>query len=508
MKVHIGRFALFSLAACTGCLNMPSVGPDYVEPEAKEAVRTLPDAGSPTTNLSETFEYKVAEAEADERVKVSDELMARWWERLDDPVLAALVESAVTNNLSFKAAISRLKQANWELIGSYSAFMPKGSIDGSITRSEIHRNNRSNTGLRHKEMDVFNGGFNASWEIDIFGGNRRQTEAALAQAEAAGWGVAQAWIELTAAIGEQYVSLRTVQERIAVARTNLLLQSETYDILKSRLDTGIGDELAVNQSAYSVETTRAKIPQLLAQEESLKNALAILAGTTPGALHEMLKPVPGRDWLMSPQKLEELPMDLIRSRPDVNKAERTLAAQVAGVGVAKSAWYPKLYITGGLGLESLHASKFIQPGSFYASIGPSVSWPLFQGGNVVANVKIAEAKVEEARLNYELALDEAYGEVRDNYSSYTLEYHRYQALKAAVKAATDAVTISTDLYQNGLKDFNNVLDAQRSRLTLEEELAISRGQITLDLIELYKSLGGGLASDSVIDCDCEETEEE
>ena len=512
MKRYATRFALFSLAACTGCLNMPSVGPDYVQPETKEAVSTLPDAGSPTAELTETYEYKVAKDGEDDRVTVSNEMMARWWEQLNDPVLASLVESAVTNNLSFKAAVSRLRQANWELVGSFSAFMPQGSIDGSITRSEVHRNNRASTGARHKQSDLYNAGFNASWEIDIFGGNRRKTEAALAQAEAAGWGVAQAWIELTAAIGEQYVSLRTIQERIAVARTNLVLQSETYDILKSRFDSGIGDELAVNQSAYSVETTRANIPTLLAQEESLKNALAILAGKTPGALHEMLEPVPDRDWLMTPQKLEELPMDLIRSRPDVKKAERSLAAQVAGVGVAKSAWYPKLYITGGLGLESLHGSKFAQPGSFYASIGPSVSWPLLQGGNVVANVKVAEAKVEEARLNYELALDQAYGDVRNNYSSYTLEYHRYQALKAAVKAATDAVTISTDLYQNGLKDFNNVLDAQRSRLNLEEELAVSRGQITIDLIELYKSLGGGLAADSVLVCDCEcdgeETEEE
>ena len=493
----IRRFSIFSLAACTGCLHMPSVGPDYEEPEAKAAVGEMTDAGSPTDELSETREYTVAPTNADERVVLSEDLMARWWERLNDPVLAELVESAITNNLSFKAAISRLEQANWELIGSFSAFMPHGSIDGSVTRSEVHRNNRSSTGARHRQVDMFNGGFNASWEIDVFGGNRRVTEAALAQAEAAGWGVAQAWIELTSQIGAQYINLRTVQDRIAVARTNLVLQSETYEILKSRLDSGIGDELAVNQSAYSVETTRAKIPQLLAQEEALKNALAILAGTTPGALHEMLKPVPGRDWLMSPQKLEELPIDLIRSRPDVKRAERTLAAQVAGVGVAKSAWYPKLHINGGLGLESLHGSKFMQPGSFYASIGPSITWPLLQGGNVYANTKAAEARVEEARLNYELALENAYGEVRNNYYAYTLEYHRYKALTGAVKAAADAVTISQDLYQNGLKDFNNVLDAQRSRLNLEEELVISRGDITLDLIALYGSLGGGLAADPV-----------
>ena len=497
MSKIVNRFAMFSLAACTGCLNMPSVGPDYSEPEVSVADCALPDAGAPTSELGETCEYKSAEASADDRVVVSEDLMARWWERMNDPVLTELVESAVTSNLTFRAAVSRLEQANWELLGAFSAFMPKMSVDGEISRTETHRNVSTVGAPRHTETDVFKGGFNAQWEIDIFGGNRRATEAALARAEAAGWGVAQAWIELTAQIGQQYVTLRTIQERLSVARNNLVLQSETYDILKSRMDSGIGDELAVHQCAYVVETTRAKIPQLMAQEEALKNAIAILAGTTPGVLHEKLAPVPGRDWLMEPQKVAELPMDLIRSRPDVKVAERTLAAQVASVGVAKSMWYPKLYINGSLGLASLHVSKFTQPGSFYASIGPSVSWPLLQGGNVVAQTKAAEARVEEARLNYELAIDSAFAEVRNNYAAYTLEYHRYQALNEAVKAATDAVTISQDLYKNGLRDFNNVLDAQRSRLNLEEELSVSRGQITVDLIALYRSLGGGLAQDKV-----------
>ena len=335
-----------------------------------------------------------------------------------------------------------------------------------------------------------------TWEIDIFGGSRRATEAALAQAEAAGWTVADAWVALTTEIGRQYINLRTTQARIDVARTNLVLQSETYEILRSRLESGIGDELAVNQCAYVVEQTRARIPQLLAQEEALKNAIAVLAGEVPGALHEALRPLDvGRDWLLQPQKVAELKLDMMRSRPDVKAAERGLAAETARIGVAKSLWYPKLFINGGVGMESSKFSKLFDEDSFYASIGPSVSWPFFQGGNVYAAVRAAEARVEEACLAYELALQNAYGEVRNAYSAYTQEYHRYQALKAAVKAASDAVSISNDLYKNGLKDFNNVLDAQRSRLQLEEEYVVSRGQITLNLIDLYRALGGGLAAE-------------
>lgn len=496
VDIRIVSFA--AIAAVTGCANLPSVGPDYKSPEDYATSSVLPDAGLPTEDLTETYEYKPASSNEDVRVEISNEYLARWWERLNDPILASLVENAISNNVDFLIAQRRLEQSLWQMVGTTSAFMPRFSLDGSATRNELHRNNRSVQGAyRHKEMDVFNGGLNATWEIDVFGGSRRSTEAAIARAQAAVADVDQAWVTLTTQIGEKYISLRTTQERIAVARTNLVLQTETYDILKSRLDSGIGDELAVHQCAYVVETTRAKIPLLLAEEESLKNAIAILAGEMPGSFSDLLQPDLRRDWLMAPNRVAELPLDMIRSRPDVKSAERRLAAQIANVGVAKSQWYPRLFINGGVGMEATHASKFAQPGSFYASIGPSVSWPFFQGGNVYASVKEAEAAVEEARLNYERTLDHAHAEVRNAYFSYTQEYHRYKALQAAVKAATEAVSISKDLYKNGLKDFNNVLDAQRSRLDLEEQLAVSRGQITTDLIKLYGTLGGGLATGSV-----------
>jgi NodT family efflux transporter outer membrane factor (OMF) lipoprotein len=387
----------------------------------------------------------------------------------------------------------RLEAAAYERLGSYAAFLPKFSADGAWTRRWYGSGDPTHYNVRSAAVD-------GNWEIDIFGGNRRLCEAALAQAQAAGWTVADAWVSLTTQIGETYINLRTTQARIDVARTNLVLQSETYEILRSRLDSGIGDELAVNQCAYIVEQTRARIPSLLAQEEKLKNALAILAGEMPGSLHELLKPVEiQRDWLLSPQKVSELRLDMMRGRPDVKAAERSLAAQVASIGVAEAAWFPKLYITGSLGWENRGATRLFTKESFLATLGPAVSWPIFQGGAVYANVKATEARASEAALNYELAIENAYGEVRNAYAAYTQEYLRNKSLGDAVKAATDAVTISQDLYKNGLKDFNNVLDAQRSRLQLEEEFVISRGQITLNLIDLYKSLGGGLAADVACD---------
>ena len=365
--------------------------------------------------------------------------------------------------------------------------------------SEAHRNNASlfashvANGTRAKHTHVYNSGFDATWEIDLFGGVARSVQAAAAGVQSAEYKLADAWVSLTAEIGTSYIGLRTVQERLSVARTNLLLQSETYDILKSRLDSGIGDELAVNQAKYNVEQTRAAIPTLLASEEKYMNALAILAGAMPGTLHAMLAPVPERDWLIAPQKIAAVPMDTLRHRPDVRAAERALAAQVASVGVATSYLYPKFYLNGSLGLESVKIQKFLGRGSLYSWLGPSFSWPIFQGGNIVANIKLEEAKMDEAAFAYEYALQTALGEVRDAYSAYTQEYHRYQSLQGAVKAASDAVGISQDLYKNGLADFNNVLDAQRSLLALDEARVISRGQITINLIALYKALGGGLA---------------
>ena len=483
----------WTAALFVGCQSIPSVGPDYVKPDFETPELAMPDAGFPTTNLTETCEYKAAEGTDDIRVNITTNELAQWWTRFNDPLLVDLVESAQTNNLSYKMVCKRLEQVSWGVDSARAAFLPKASVAGGWQRNWAH-SHASSSGQR-MHVNTKQVGFNADWEIDLFGGNRRRMEAALADVEVAGWTVDDAWVSLTTQIGVQYITLRTTQERIAVARTNLKLQAETYEILKSRLDSGIGDELAVNQCAYIVEQTRANIPALLAQEEQLKNTLAILAGKMPGDLEDVLAPLAEpRDWLLAPQKVADLPLDMMRGRPDVMAMERQLAERTAMIGVARAQWFPRLFVSGMVGYQARNGKRLFDSDSFLASLGPSVSWPILQGGAIHASVKIAEAQMHEAVYAYEYALESAYGDVRNTYAAYTQEYHRYQSLQAAVKAASDAVTISQDLYRNGLKDFNNVLDAQRSRLQLEEAYVLSRGQITLDLIALYKSLGGGLAS--------------
>ena len=499
MKTEMIKVAVvvgWATALFTGCTMIPSVGPNYKEPVLEVPDCALPDAGQPISKLTKTFEYQAAEEKDDHRVSVSTNVVEKWWMRFNDPVLVKLVEGGVAKNNGYLMAQKRLEQRNYELLGSYAAFLPHFTGNGAWKRNWFGKKTQG-AASAERNFTAYNAqsvGLDGNWEIDIFGGSRRATEAAFAQAEAAGWSVADAWLSLTTQIGREYIQLRTTQELIDVARTNLTLQSETYDILKSRLDSGIGDELAVNQCAYVVEQTRARIPTLLAEEESHKNRLAVLTGEIPGALHGDLVPVTDdRDWLLAPQKVDELSLDMIRARPDVRIAERTLAAETARLGVAKAVWFPKFYVSGAVGWQSRGREKIFSADSFIGALGPSFSWPIFEGGAIYANVKATEARVEECALAYEETIENAYGEVRDCYSAYTQEYHRYRSLAGAVKAATDAVAISQDLYKNGLRDFNNVLDAQRSRLEFEEQFAVSRGQITLKLIALYKALGGGLA---------------
>ena len=493
-KIQIVMLAASAAGFWAGCSSLPSVGPNYEEPKYDLPSSAVPDAGYPTTNKTASGEFKPATTNEDPRLVITADSIRAWWAQFNDATLTNLIGHAVSNNLSYLIVQERLLQARWAVVGSKAAFLPNVSLDGTYTRSGAHRFTSQRWGSgKNSHGNHWNSGFDATWEIDIFGGTRRALEASEAMLDAAQCNVDAAWVSLSSEIGRQYITLRTAQERLRVARANLKLQGETYDILKSRLDSGIGDELVVNQAKYNVEQTRATIPNLLAEEEVCKNALAILVGTTPGQLHAELEPLSDRDWVVAPQRLAEIPLNLVRSRPDVRAAERALAAQSANVGVARSYLFPKFYINGSLGLDSVETAKFFRRDSFLASIGPSFSWPIFQGGNLIANMKKEESKMNEAALNYELALMTALGETRNAYSAYTQEYHRYQSLQGAVKAARAAVDISNDLYKNGLKDFNNVLDAQRSLLSLEESLAVSRGTITLDLIALYKALGGGVS---------------
>ena len=226
MKIKLQHGIVAAALAAAGCSLLPSVGPDYSQPEIELPAFDLPDAGAPTTNLTATGEYRAADAEADARALITTNDVASWWLRFDDPILADLVECAVSNNVSYLMAQERLTASRWQLLGSYAAYYPHITASLSGQRTEYGRQTPTMVDRGTKlHRDVFAGGFDATWEIDIFGGSRRATEAAAATVESMDWSVADAWVSLTSEVGARYIELRTTQRRLEVARTNLVLQS-------------------------------------------------------------------------------------------------------------------------------------------------------------------------------------------------------------------------------------------------------------------------------------------
>lgn len=460
-----------------GCV---SVGPDYEKRELPNHEKDLPDAGI----------TDVQKAKSTPRGTISQEEVASWWKVFKDDQLNGLMNQAFTNNLGLKAGAARVRQARASLAMARGKWEPALDAVGGISRFGTGENGQSG---RKITETLYSGGFDAAWELDIFGGTRRAVEAAEAELESSIAGLERVWVSQAAEVAMNYAQLRTVQQRLKVARGNLKIQDETLQILLSRLQSGIGDDLAVQQARYNVETTRATIPAFLAQEEAYLNALAVLVGVEPGTLHDELRPAKNQ-LLMEPRSLVGISAEYLRRRPDLKQAERAMAAQSARIGEATADLYPRFYLNGSIGLESLESGDFFKNHSIAWSFGPSVSWPIFRGGTIRANIALQNARYEEACANYDQTLLNAILEIRNALSAYSQEYHRNQALSKAVQAAQSAVNISQDLYKSGLRDFNNVLDAQRSLLALEESFTVSQGNIATQLISLYKALGGGWSS--------------
>ncbi len=472
----IGLLPVLTMLA--GCF---SVGPDYSAPEIKTS-QGLSGFGVPSMTDATNA--------VNSRVELSADELSAWWKSFKDETLTTLIDRAFEGNLSLRSAAQRVRESRALLAVARGKWEPMADADAAYTRAQTSANGTSG---RRMTRNIFTGGFDASWEIDIFGGVRRNVEAAEADLAAEEAGLDNAWVSLAAEVGMNYINLRTTQQRLRVARSNLRLQQETYDILNSRAKAGIGDDLAVKQALYNVETTRATIPDLLAKEEAYLNSLAVLTGCEPGTLHRELADGKLSEPLL-PRSLTGIDAELLRRRPDIRKAERELAAQSARIGIAKSELYPRFFLSGSIGLESLKSTDFFKKNAVAWDFGPSVSWKLFSGNSVRANIDVQDARYEAALADYEETLLSAQAEIRDALFSYIQEFNRYSALKRGVAAASDAVNIANDLYRNGLRDFNNVLDAQRSLLALEEAYTQSHGNIAVQLINLYRSLGGGWSS--------------
>lgn len=416
----------------------------------------------------------------------SPEILASWWNSLGDETLTRLVELSLENNRDLAQARAKVTEARAALGISRAALLPwlDSTNYWSNARTPVE------AGGAGRGAQLYKLGIDASWEIDIFGGRRQTVKAGVAALEAQYAELHATWVTLSSEVALNYLTLRTLQSRLDIAKYNLALQQDTYDLLKSRVDAGLSDQLALQQSKYTLEQTKATIAPIETNIEEVMNGLAILTGTVPGGLQETLaerKPLPKPE----AAGLIGIPANALRQRPDIRAAERRLVAQIARKKSAQADLWPKFYLVGSIGTEALSSgSLFEGPAKLY-SFGPQITWPIFHWGAIKNNIRIQTARQEQYLAAYEQTVLNAVSEVRNALAAGVNENARNAALKNGVEAARTALDVANDKYKNGLTDFNNVIQAQRALLTLSEQYAISEGQTTSNIVRLYKALGGG-----------------
>ncbi|HKK34368.1 MAG TPA: efflux transporter outer membrane subunit, partial [Desulfomicrobiaceae bacterium] len=424
---------------------------------------------------------------------VDAEQLTRWWQTLNDPTLTELEEMTVAGNLDLAQAKARIREARAKRGLAETDLYPNLDVSGSA--SKYKSSGSTDTGLTG---ELYDAGFDAGWELDIFGGVQRSMEAAQGDLEAEIADLSDVLVSLTAEVGVTYIQARTYQARLQVAQGNLKIQQQTLDLALSRFEAGLSDELPVQQARYNLADTRSQLPSLRSGLASAKNRLAILTGRLPGAVHHLLEsvaPIP-----VTPVSVAVgVPAETLRRRPDIRRMERQLAAQTARIGQTTANLYPRFRLAGSIGLEALDSVDFLDTNNGLWSIGPSISWNVFDAGAVRRNIDVQTAIQEQYLIRYETAVLEAVEEVENSLTAYAQEQLRREELAKAVAAAERAEELARDRYTAGLVDFTDVLDAQRSLLTFQDQLATSRGTVTTNLIGLYKALGGGwnsLANDT------------
>ena len=464
---HFLSLLVVLLTACT-------VGPDYHPPKIETPSQWSSPQASGQTNLP-----------AD---------TAAWWKSFRDPELDSLIARAAQSNLNLRAAVARVREARATAGVVSAASRPTLDTAGSYTREHYPGNGFPPfpPGVP-LDSDIYQVGFDAAWELDVFGGIHRATEAARAEITAAELGRRDLLVTLFAEVARSYTDARAFQRRLDIAQSNIVTAERVLALTRDRFDRGLTGNLDVEQADALVNTARAQTPVF---ESGFRNAtyrLALLLGQPPGTVLDELTnavPIPAAP----PTVPVGLPSDLLQRRPDVHRAERLLAAATARVGEATADLYPKFSLTGDIGLQSISVGDWFTPGSRFWSVGPTVQWRIFDAGRIRANIRVQDARVEQSLAEYEQSMLAAFTDVETALTAFAKEQTRRQSLAQAAQASDRVVAIALDLYSHGLTDFIRVLDAQRTYYQDQDALIESDHAVTSDLIALYKSLGGGWES--------------
>lgn len=436
------------------------------------------------TELSSKYENSYSDNKIQKNLSL--DVLSNWWLVLEDDTLTQLINLSLNNNKSLQEARARVNEARAALGISQAKLLPWLDSNNGWERKKTSDNSPNPSGI----ANVYKLGIDASWEIDIFGGNQYKIEAATADLQTQHAQLHSAWVTLTSEVAINYLSLRTLQERLSIAEANLALQEDTVQLLQSKYNNGLIDGLALNQAKYTASQTKSTIPTIKISIEETLNNLAVLTGQLPGSLEKKLiekKSLPNINEMI----YVGIPAETLRQRPDIQAAEYQLEAQIARTKSAKTDLKPKLILFGSIGLESISSGSLLSAGSKGFSIGPQISLPIFHAGAIRKNIKVQTAREEQYLAAYENTILNAVAEVRNSLTAINQETEKNISLKEGVQTASLALEISQEKYNNGLIDFQNVLDAQRALLSLEDQYAVSKGQKISNLVGLFKALGGG-----------------
>jgi multidrug efflux system outer membrane protein len=396
-------------------------------------------------------------------------------------MLSELVTQALRANTSVKTAQAALAQARALREVKGASLLPSISASGSVQRSESSSSSGANS---------FKTGLDASWNPDVFGGNRSGLNAAGADAMAAEATLSDVQSSMTAELALTYIQLRGFQSQLQIARTNLASQAETLQITDWRAQAGLITSLEVAQARTATEQTGAQIPTLQASIQKASHSLAVLTGQTPAALNAQLA-TPQAVPQVNQQLALNIPAETMRQRADVRAAEYRVDAALARVSVAEAARYPSFSIGGSVGLNALTLSGLTSGTTAAAALLSAVSFPLFDGGATVAQVRAQSAALTQARSSYQATVLAALKDVEDALVSLQANRDRLVRLQAAEAAASQAALLAQNRYGSGLIDFQTVLQTQRSLLSTQDSLATTQADISADHVRLYKALGGG-----------------
>ena len=465
LRVHaLGTAAAMLLAGCAG----------MVPPGRGVPVLPVPAAWSASADTT-------AQSSAALVASADPAALAQWWERFGDLQLSALVEQTLLANPTLRSAQAALQQARAQTEVQGASLLPSVGASASAQRGRSGGGSASNR---------FQTGFDASWEPDVFGGRQAALGASEADSRAAEANLGNVQVSLAAEVALNYINLRGLQARLAIARNNLASQQETLQISQWRLQAGLVTSLVTEQARAATAQTAAQVPALEASMAQARHALAVLTGQPPGALEDALRtprPLPA-----PPQALAlAFPAETLRQRPDVRVAEERVAAALARVQQADAARYPDFRLSGSLGLSALTLGTLTSGAAVAQSLLAGVSFPVFDGGARRAQVRVQQAVAEQARLSYEATVWTALTDVEDALVQMRGDRARLVQLRIAAEAAVNAALLAQDRYTGGLIDFQAVLETQRTQLATEDAVASTAASLSADHVRLYKALGGG-----------------